>query len=760
MRTIVISFILLFAYAKTHSQAFPKYYTSSTGVKVLAGTVFLPGDTLLMPFTNGMLRPGFSQIDLNGDNRPDLFAFDGADNSVLCFINQGDDKYEYSPEYSDLFPTLIEWATLIDYNTDGKSDIICYSSEGSGIDVYLNIGIGKGINQFKKIYTRILYQDFNFKSNIFAGRYDRPWIGDINGDGDLDLLTYDVSQSSVNLYLNERKINGKSKDSLNFRLVDRCWGKFQTTFSDTVELFRGCGRQGKNSAHGSSAIVAIDLDNDGDFDALNCNLFSDNILQVINGKKQSIINTDSIISQSRNFPSYNRGVKMENYPIPALLDLNLDGKKDMIVSQNSDVLTFAQKHIWYYPNVTGNINPKFSFATDTFLLKDILWTGGRAYPCFWDYNADGLTDLLLGCNSKTETEVVKLYKNVGNQTEAVFVQVSNNLVGVLSGSYNHFTAVDLDDDGKQDLIAVNQAGSWTAWKNAGLSNQIPILSANTNWTNGLPKYNFTVPSLGDIDVDGDKDLILGKKDGTFAYIQNVGNKSNPSWNNVTDSIIGIRTNYYFYEYVYNQVTGEIIDSTLSKDPNGYSAPTLADINGDGKLDLVSGSVNGQLFVWSNIYQTITIGIVNKIDSLIMNKMLNRSSRINLGSLSAPATIDLNNDQIPEILVGNYKGGLILLGTKFKQIIAGIPNVSAKIQKFQLNIYPNPANQGKASIQIPNDLSNNITITIQDITGKTFATSFISSSKKELKLEFDLKPGLYIVKLNDSYRYYTAKLIVN
>ncbi|MBY0400404.1 FG-GAP-like repeat-containing protein, partial [Myxococcota bacterium] len=78
---------------------------------------------------------------------------------------------------------------------------------------------------------------------------------------------------------------------------------------------------------------------------------------------------------------------------------------------------------------------------------------------------------------------------------------------------------------------------------------------------------WSTPALGDVDGDGDLDLVTGDQLGLFSYFENTGTARVP--------LFASRTG------VANPLAGQFVTSR--------SAPALGDLDRDGELELVSGN---------------------------------------------------------------------------------------------------------------------------------------------------------------------------
>lgn len=154
----------------------------------------------------------------------------------------------------------------------------------------------------------------------------------------------------------------------------------------------------------------------------------------------------------------------------------------------------------------------------------------------------------------------------------------------------------------------------------------PVWSVNTDWDMLSAPGSNARPALADLDNDGDLDLFVGFADGRYRTWENTSSRQAPEWQSNT-----------FWP--------------PSFDIGSYAAPTLADLDGDGDLDILSGNSYGQLEAYRNTGDAESPGswevVADWSDDLP-----------DVGSDAAPVLGDLDGDGLPDLLIGTSTGNCL------------------------------------------------------------------------------------------------------
>lgn len=729
--------VFLFSLVTTIGFAQP-WIKKVDSVKVFESSVRLPN-----PWAGGLNFCQFSEIDLDQDGTKDLFVFDRTGNKITTFINKGTagvTDYVHAPEYQDKFPQLHDWALLADYNCDGKADIFTYYS--AGFSVYKNISTLSGGLQFTLVKQQVRSVQYSMNLNLYVSPVDIPAIVDVDNDGDLDILTFHIGGTLVEYHKNLSKESYGICDSLKFEMKNQCFGYFyENSMNNSVTLDDTCSPNvlGAESTgkppqvepqHSGSTIFAFDKDGDGDKELVLGDIAYKNMVLLTNG---GTITANKMVAQDPSFPSNTTPVNLSMFPAAFFLDVNNDGKKDLLVSPNAANVSENYTSVWHYSN-TGTTNaPVFNYQQNNFLQRDMIETGEGNYPVFFDYNKDGKQDLVIGnhgyfLSSGGYESKLLLYENTGTPANPEFTLITRDYSGLSGLGLNGVapTFGDLDGDGDKDLVIGDVTGKvhYLTDTSTG-TNPASFVLAQINLGN-IDVGQASTPQLIDVNRDGKLDLLIGEQGGNINYHENTGTTTTPTFTSTPTSATfgGVKVNKVPF------ITG-------------FSAPFMFDVSGNYKL--LVGSENGYLYMYDSIDGNLT-GNFKLLDSMYLD--------IYEGNRTAPYGADINNDSYLDVVIGNYSGGTSLyLG---RQSLYSVKEEKKLIPEFV--VYPNPSSSF-ISIEIKTELPEKYYISVENMVGQKVMNEEAIKAKTTTLNVNNLNAGIYFIKLSDGRNNSVKRLIV-
>lgn len=699
------------------------------------------GTAYEMPWAGGLNAAHYNSIDLNNDGIEDLLLFDRMAGKVTALLNDNG-QYRYAPEYESLFPELANWLLLRDFNCDGKKDI--FTGDPFGIRVYVNTTPENDNLQWEQFFfftqpgspksPVVLTKGFSGLINLQLQFDDLPSITDIDGDGDLDILAPNWSgDGTIEFHRNYSQERYSTCDSLEFERVSQRWGGLKAC---------GCGEfafngddcppnsSGRIKHSQGKALLAHDFDNDLDKDLLlsdgNCTVlyFFENTGDAENAAFASAV--EFPVGEPADFPLF---------PTPFLEDVNFDGLLDLMVIPNIFVKDHLEINLkesnWLYRNAGTNQLPDFVPTIKNFLQDQMIDVGDNAVPAFADVDGDGDADLVIGqMNDNGEhTGSLTLFENTGAPGSPAFGLVTTDYLDFKSfGFYNIRPQFhDANSDGRIDLVFTATSSATDATALYALYNQ-----ANSGFDAGggspvVIPFDMLFSEnvhLTDVDLDGLPDILVGRSNGSLQYWRNNGPQGS-------------------------------INPTLEKPEYLGFVPSVerqslsiaaADLNGDGKSDLILGDQYGHLSIISDFRQTSRE--VELLKDLIYDPLAETYGEKNLGGRIWPTVANLFQESRPAIIAGNLQGGLQVLRNDADNSTPGEP---------LLLVYPNPVSHTE-NLNVRTDktaIIQLVSVLGQELTAPVMVQPFQEHAMALPKLA----SGLYILRITINNKNYSRRLVI-
>lgn len=700
--------------------------------------VFENGKRLLSPWAGGINFSSFSSIDFNGDGKKDIVAFDkicSSGGKLRAFVNASSGstvRYKHDYAAQGRFQAVSDWALFFDYNNDGREDLFTYNGNG-GIRVFKNTSsLAAGLT-FSLVSSE-LRSDYNPNgapnmANIYCNSIALPGIGDIDGDGDLDILTYSVFGIKMEYHKNMSKELYGHADSLVFDMVDDCWGDVQESNCDVnlsqcpylKQYQQAMDGGAQKPLHAGSCLMCFDRDGDGDQDLVMGDVSCSQVFYVENGGSSA---NAHITDTTKLYPNYpNKAstdvIRLNAFPCTYHLDVNGDGKKDLIASPNAVAGSENYQSVWYYLNTSATASVNFVMQKKNFLQEDMVELGEGAYPVFFDADGDGRKDIIVGnlgyYTSGVNKSRLAYYRNTGTATAPSF--------SLITRDYQNLSALnlygmapcfgDLDGDGDKDLLIGQANGQLVCLPNtAGAGVAAVFGSPVANYQN-IDVGNFAFPQLYDIDKNGTLDLLIGSQNGKLAYWKNTGTVNAPNFVLQTASLGNV-------------------DVKASGFLTGFSTPFAFSSGGITKL--MVGSEAGYIYLYDQIDGNLG-GTFNRVDTNLY--------KINEGTRCAFHCDDVTGDGKPDMVLGNYAGGLAF----FNSTNVNAVGLTEGTLMSQLTLFPNPV-QDVLTVSRNDHDGSLLELELTDLFGHSIQV--IRSSDNVIRIDLSsYAPGMYILYLRSA-----------
>jgi len=485
--------------------------------------------------------------DIDNDGDMDVLVTTRDGNQVLLYENNGADAPAFTRRVLDDGLSGAVFVTTGDIDGDGRLDILAAGENNNQIAWYRNNGDRPAT--FERRFIR--------NGPVPDPRYDYAKtiaVGDIDGDGDLDIVFGSENENMVGWYENqgrgasfvEHTLTTTADHIKQVKLVDIDRdGDLDilavSSDDNTVALFENRGVRPAtfthkvitNAAYGARGVHAADFDRDGDIDVVVASRQDHRIVLHVNNS----IHRSALLEGERVVNTYRQTRSV------AAADIDGDGQMDIVSTANEVVA--------WHRNVGGS-PPNFESV-----IIDAGFAGGR-WVATGDIDNDGDIDIVAADRG---TNRIVLYENQLRQTGVpTFIArvVTDTAIRV-----RDVNVADLDGDGDLDLYSASDGDDTIAWYEN-------VDGAGRTWVKHIVSQSVSYPRstfAADLDGDGRLDLM----------------SASARDNRVT---------------IFRQVSPRnFVQETIYANANGAQFIHAADLDKDGDMDIIVSSERDNTISW-------------------------------------------------------------------------------------------------------------------------------------------------------------------
>ena len=592
-------------------------------------------------FSNGSTNSPNSQYsrldlgDVDGDGDLDLVVTSFIAGTASVKLNGGDATGSNTGVFSGGTSTVViaspNAIKLGDVDGDGDLDLVTASHSTGMASVKLNGGDATGSN------TGV----FSNGSTVTVSGYNASALalGDVDSDGDLDLAVVDITNRLASVRLNGG--NGTGSNT----------GVFSNGSNVTV-------------GYSVTSVMLGDVDGDGDLDLLTGNSNDNTVSVRLNASATPTIlgitavspigNTIAAARNSSVTATFTHPLTVGSVAGLKVYSAQRGGLRTRSITPaavNGSTLSFSPTYPFLPGETVSSTITRAATSSNATLARRKVFQftaavggTGRGYfgggtdptvgsgPCsvaLADVDGDGDLDLL-AANSNDNNVSVRL--NGGNSTGSNTGTFSNGSTVVVGAVPCCVVAGDVDGDGDLDMIVANSSSNTVTIKLNGGDGTGSGTGLFSNGTTLAVAANPRSIALGDLDGDGDLDMVVAN------YVPSGGSTVNVCVNGGDST--GSNTGLFSVTSTGASITG------------GFTGVALGDIDGDGDLDIVAAAYGyafnrrPQVAVFSNISDTAApnvpffVGFANGSAVTVGTDTYTGAYAVALGDVDGDGDLDL------------------------------------------------------------------------------------------------------------------------
>jgi len=541
---------------------------------------------------------GFVVADVDDDGDSDIAFIEGG---IVWLENLDGQGQIFEPH---LIPESDDCRDLRagDLDLDGDTDLACRND---------------GFSWFERQVSEIGTTDWVEHRVALELDTENPFLADIDGDGDLDVLLEVSSTSEKVLWMDNdlRGGGGWEVHTIEFDREIEIWaladwdrdGDLDLLGSDDLSsgldamlywfendtIQRDAAFLEQKIIAGDAgrawAVHAADLDGDGDLDAISATQFGDNSLSWYeNLEGTGSFGAQRVISTDLFLPT---GV--------VAADFDRDGDLDLVVAHSSE------DSVGWFENLDG---------LGTFGSEQVITTNadGASQVATADVDLDGDLDVL---SAAAFTDMIAWYENDGTGSFGPQQSLTTDANGAIS-----VAVADVDGDGDSDVLSASFYDSKLAWYEnldaEGSFGEQQVITTATYYAQSI--------EAADLDGDGDVDVLSASGYGKVAWFENLDGAGSfgperSIWTEIEspsrvlpvdldvdgDLDVAVASTSNGPKVAWFENLNGIGDfgpqQVVSTEVAGIRSLFAADIDGDGDPDLLSASEDDDKIAW---YQNV------------------------------------------------------------------------------------------------------------------------------------------------------------
>jgi hypothetical protein len=178
---------------------------------------------------------------------------------------------------------------------------------------------------------------------------------------------------------------------------------------------------------------------------------------------------------------------------------------------------------------------------------------------------------------------------------------------------------------------------------------------------------------------------------------------------------------------------------------GYAAPTVGDIDNDGSIEIIVGG-------FDNILRIYHIDGHKPTDSLLASENImfrtfdSDTVTAAIGGRLRPVLGNISGDSIPELIIGNLRGGLNFashINSSKTSINVKTPNIHS------LHIRPNPVTKGQRFEVVSPEMNQKWEILVVNTIGQIYQKECVNVGERGVSISTEnWEAGVYFVKIQN------------